>query len=99
MAPPLATSLRGSGRGKKTAVAGQKGRVRARQGNVRQRQGKGSGMAGRLRRPIIISFISLLKRAPLVLTKKRWGITYVTYMVVTPLTEPPRNSVTGVRLS
>ena len=76
----------GRGRGRNTAVAGQKGRGRAGQDNAGQGQGKGSGIAGRLRRPIIIfCFLSLLKRAPLVLTKKRSGITYVTYMVVTPL--------------
>ena len=71
-----------------TAVAGQKGRERAEQGNARQEQGKSSGMAGRLRRPIIIISISLSiapERGTLDAHKKRSGITYVTYMVVTPL--------------
>ena len=49
-------------------MAGQKRRGRAGQSNARQGQGKGSGMAGRLRRPIIIviifCFLSLLKGHP-----------------------------------
>ena len=61
---------RGRGRGKNTADGGRaEGQV-----NAREVQGKGSGMAGRLRRPIItiiiiFCFLSILKRAPLVLTK------------------------------
>ena len=34
---------------------------------------------------LLFCLLSFLKRAPLVLTKKRSGITYVTYMVVAPL--------------
>ena len=68
-------------------MAGQKGRGRTGQGIARQWQGKGSGMAGRLRRPIIITFLLSIapEKGTLGAHKKRSGITYVTYMVVTPL--------------
>ena len=67
--------------------AEQKGRGRAGQGNSRQGQDKGSGMAGRLRRFIIIFFLlSIAPEKGTLGAHKKWsGITYVTYMVVTPL--------------
>ena len=76
---------RDEGRGKNTAVAGQKGRAGGRTG---QGQGKGSGMARRLRRPIIVGILLSMapKKGTLDAHKKRSRITYVTYMVVTPLT-------------
>ena len=84
---------RGSDRGKNTAVAGQKGRGRAEGramlGRYRARAVAWQGaFGGPLLLLLFFCFLSLLKRAPLVLTKKRSGITYVTYMVVTPLMSP-----------
>ena len=53
------------------------------QGNARQGQGKGSGMAGRIIITILLSIAP--EKGTLDAHKKRSGITYVTYVVVTPL--------------
>ena len=81
-------------RGTARAAAGTGAWARTRQWQGRRTgEGQGRAMLGRGRAVAwqgafgvpFFGFLSLLKRAPLVLAKKRSGITYVTYMVVTPL--------------
>ena len=73
-------SGRGRGRGKNTAVAGQKSRAMLGRDRARAVAWQASSA------PYCFFFLSIApEKGTLVAHKNRSGITYVTYMVVTPL--------------